>query len=140
MRASGSSTPLFGPTMDWDSRVWGRPSTPTSVRLLPPGLAPGLEMASMSGIHDLRHAGNRFTANAGANLRELMDRLGHSTTRAAVIYLHSTDERQRALANAVDKAAHAELRKAGKIARRRQRGPATGASATELARHDGAES
>lgn len=57
MRASGSSTPLFGPTMDWDSRVWGRPSTPTSVRLLPPGLAPGLEMASMSGIHDLRHAG-----------------------------------------------------------------------------------
>jgi integrase len=33
-------------------------------------------------LHDLRHAGNTFTANAGANLRELMQRMGHSSTRA----------------------------------------------------------
>jgi integrase len=33
-------------------------------------------------FHDLRHAGNVLAAGAGANLRELMERMGHSTTRA----------------------------------------------------------
>ena len=42
-------------------------------------------------FHDLRHTGNTLTATAGANLRELMTRMGHSSTRAALIYLHSTD-------------------------------------------------
>ena len=65
-------------------------------------------------FHDLRHAGNHYTASAGANLRELMERMGHSTSRAAMIYLHSTDPRQRALADAVDEAARAELRQARK--------------------------
>jgi hypothetical protein len=32
---------------------------------------------------DLRHTGNHLTAEAGATLRELMERMGHSTTRAA---------------------------------------------------------
>jgi integrase len=62
-------------------------------------------------FHDLRHAGNTLTANAGANLKELMDRMGHSTTRAALIYLHSTDERERTIADTIDKQARAELRK-----------------------------
>jgi hypothetical protein len=44
---------------------------------------------------------NALTADAGASLRELMDRMGHSSTRAALIYLHSSDERQRKLADAV---------------------------------------
>jgi hypothetical protein len=35
-------------------------------------------------FHDLRHTGNQLAADAGANLRELMDRMGHSTTRAAM--------------------------------------------------------
>jgi integrase len=65
-------------------------------------------------FHDLRHTGNALTAEAGANLRELMERMGHSSTRAALIYLHSTSERQRKLADAVGKAARAELRKAQK--------------------------
>jgi hypothetical protein len=43
-----------------------------------------------------------------------MERMGHSSTRAALIYLHSTSERQRKLADAVGKAARAELRKAQK--------------------------
>jgi len=30
-----------------------------------------------------------------ANLRELMERMGHNTARAAMVNLHSTDERQR---------------------------------------------
>jgi integrase len=87
-------------------------------------------------FHDLRHAGNHYTASAGANLRELMERMGHSTNRAAMIYLHSTDPRQRALADAVDKAARDELRQVRKW-------PPTTAkpahdnrpSGTEVARH-----
>jgi hypothetical protein len=35
-------------------------------------------------LHDLRHTGNQLAANADANLRELMARMGHSTTRAAM--------------------------------------------------------
>jgi integrase len=55
-------------------------------------------------FHDLRHTGNALTADEGANLRELMDRMGHSSTRAALIYLHSSNERQRMLAAPVRKA------------------------------------
>jgi hypothetical protein len=55
-------------------------------------------------------AGNTLTADAGASLRELMDRMGHSSTRAALIYLHSSDDRQRILADAVGQAARAALR------------------------------
>ena len=40
-----------------------------------------------------------------------MDRMGHSTTRASLIYLHSTDERQRTIADTIDEQARAELRK-----------------------------
>jgi integrase len=77
---------------------------------------PAVGKAGLPGVHfhDLRHAGNHYTATAGANLRELMERMGHSTSRAAMIYLHSTDPRQRALADAVDKAARDELRQARK--------------------------
>ena len=34
-------------------------------------------------------------ADEGASLRELLDRMGHTSTRATLIYLHSFDERQR---------------------------------------------
>ena len=50
---------------------------------------PALAEAGLPGIHfhdllhDLRHTGNAFTAATGATLRELMDRMGHSSTRAA---------------------------------------------------------
>jgi len=64
---------------------------------------PALAATDLKGVHfhDLRHAGNHLVAEAGANLRELMERMGHSSSRAALIYLHSTPDRQRALANAV---------------------------------------
>jgi len=52
-------------------------------------------------LHDLRHTGNQLTANAGGNPKELMARMGHDSERAALIYLHSTAERQRAPADAV---------------------------------------
>jgi hypothetical protein len=73
--------------------------------------AVGLESVD---IHYLRHTGNRFTAEAGANTKELMVRMGHDRERAALIYLHSSDKRQRALADAVGKAARAELAQARK--------------------------
>ena len=38
-----------------------------------------------------------------------MVRMGHDSDRAALVYLHSSDKRQRALADAVAKAARAEL-------------------------------
>jgi hypothetical protein len=49
---------------------------------------------------------------AGVNLRELMERMGHSSTKGALVYLHSTSERQYAIAGAVSKQARAALRKA----------------------------
>jgi len=58
---------------------------------------------------------NHYTATAGANVREPMERLGRNTARAAMIYLHSNDPRQRAPADEVDKAIRAELRKARKL-------------------------
>jgi hypothetical protein len=64
-------------------------------------------------LQDLRRAGNTLTADAGASLRELMDRMGRSSTRAALIYQRSSDERQRKLADAVSKAPRAALPKTG---------------------------
>ena len=60
-------------------------------------------------LHDLRHTGNGLVAEAGANLRELMERMGHSTSRAALIYLHSTSERLHTLADAVAARVQSEL-------------------------------
>jgi integrase len=64
---------------------------------------PALTKAGLPGIHfhDLRHTGNIPTATAGASLRELMARMGHASTRAALVYLHDTDDRQRTIATVV---------------------------------------
>ena len=44
---------------------------------------PAMADTGLSGVHfhDLRHAGNHMVASAGAILRELMERMGHSSTR-----------------------------------------------------------
>ena len=75
---------------------------------------PALQTAAVPPIHfhDLRHTGNTLSANAGANLRELMDRMGHSSPRAALIYLHGSDERQQAIAAALSQRAVVELKEA----------------------------
>jgi integrase len=90
---------------------------------------PALAKAGLPGVHfhDLRHAGNTLTADAGASLRELMDRMGHSSTRAAPIYQHSSDERQPKLADAIGEAARAALLKTET------------ASGTHVARETGAQ-
>lgn len=57
-----------------------------------------------------------------------MDRMGHSSTRAVMVYLHSTGDRQRKIADALSDLARDELAKSRKPQRR------SGASGTDLAR------
>ncbi|MEV5744230.1 tyrosine-type recombinase/integrase [Microbispora rosea] len=70
--------------------------------------------ANLSGFHfhDLCHTGNTFASQPRATLRELMNRMGHSTTRAALIYQHTVMERDRAIADALGKLAEEALSKA----------------------------
>ena len=53
-------------------------------------------------LHDLRHTGGTLTAQTGATLKEIMARIGHGSTRAAMIYQHATSERDRKIAEALD--------------------------------------
>ena len=52
-------------------------------------------------FHDLRHSGLTWTAATGATLAELMRRAGHASPRAALIYQHATQDRDRILAHAL---------------------------------------
>jgi integrase len=52
-------------------------------------------------FHDLRHTGGTLAATTGATPKELMTRLGHSSTRAAMIYQHATRDRDKAIAQAL---------------------------------------
>ena len=45
------------------------------------------------------------------NAQTLMNRMGHSSTRAARVYLHAREERDRQLAATLDKMARRELRR-----------------------------
>jgi hypothetical protein len=60
-----------------------------------------------------------------------MERMGHSSTRAAMIYLHSSDERQRKIADALGELAQAELRGPSKSGKSRK------VSGTHVARRSG---
>ena len=72
---------------------------------------PALREAGLANVHfhDLRHAGNHLAAVGGATLRELMDRMGHSTSRAALIYLHGSMERQQMIADAISEQARHQM-------------------------------
>ncbi|MFI6811936.1 tyrosine-type recombinase/integrase [Nonomuraea sp. NPDC050328] len=75
--------------------------------------AAALKKAKLQGFHfhDLRHTGNDLAARSGASLRDLMTRMGHSTTRAALIYQHTAMERDRAIADALGKLAEEAIKK-----------------------------
>lgn len=63
-------------------------------------------------FHHLRHTGNALAPQSGASTRELMTRMGHSTTRgAALIYQHMTSDRDRdrAIADRMGEAARRAL-------------------------------
>ena len=53
-------------------------------------------------VHDLRHTGNTLASQTGATLKELMQRMGHSTVRAALIYQHAAEGRDQKIAEALD--------------------------------------
>jgi integrase len=57
--------------------------------------APGLHS------HDLRHTGNTLAASDGASLRDLTDRMGHDSVRAAMMYQHATTEFGRRIADSI---------------------------------------
>ena len=65
-----------------------------------------------------------MAAGQGASLRELMERMGHSSPRAALIYQHATRERDEAIAAGMGKL----LKEARKQAR------CSGGSGTQWAR------
>jgi integrase len=52
-------------------------------------------------FHDLRHTGATLAAATGATLAELMARLGHSTSAAAMRYQHAVSDRDKAIAEAL---------------------------------------
>lgn len=67
-------------------------------------------------FHDLRHTGNHLAAAAGASTRELMHRMGHGSTRAALIYQHATSDRDLEIAKELSRRAMAAREKAEKEA------------------------
>ena len=81
-------------------------------------------------LHDLRHTGNTMAAATGASLRELMERMGHSSTRAALIYQHATRERDEAIAAGMGQV----------FASARQKGASKRRSGTQRARRKGTAS
>lgn len=56
-------------------------------------------------FHDLRHTGQTLAASTGATLADLKKRLGHSSTAAAVRYLHAVEGRDEELAGELSKLA-----------------------------------
>lgn len=50
-------------------------------------------------------------AESGATLRELVERMGHTSTEAALTYLHASSDRHHALAKALSTPARNELKK-----------------------------
>ncbi len=64
---------------------------------------PATEKSGLDGLrfHDLRHSAGTLAARTGATTKELMARLGHASARAAMIYQHATEDRDRRIADAL---------------------------------------
>ncbi|MGH3876507.1 MAG: tyrosine-type recombinase/integrase [Actinophytocola sp.] len=75
------------------------------------------EKAGIPGLHlhDLRHTGNTLAAETGATLKELMVRMGHASTRAALIYLHAREERDQAIAQGIEDMVRKEKGHGGEV-------------------------
>ena len=93
-------------------RRWAEPGSHGRVFVGPKGATPrrsnfnrlwqsaarkaGIDPAVGLHFHDLRHTGNHLTK--GASLKDMMRRMGHASTRAALIYQHADRESERAIA------------------------------------------
>ena len=65
-------------------------------------------------FHDLRHTGATIAAQTGATLKELMQRIGHSTPNAALGYQHAARDRDQVIAAALDTLVAEEIAKKAK--------------------------
>ncbi|GLV80054.1 tyrosine-type recombinase/integrase [Streptomyces hygroscopicus] len=81
-------------------------------------------------FYDLRHTGHTLSTQSGATLKDTMVRAGQSSTRAALIYQHSTLERQKEVAAGIDARVAADRQAAKEAAEKRD----DQASGTDLAR------
>ena len=61
-------------------------------------------------FHDLRQTGNHLASMSGASTGELMQGMGHSTMRAALICQHVTNERAREIADRLNEVVERETR------------------------------
>jgi hypothetical protein len=77
-------------------------------------------------FHDLRHTAATLAVAAGASTRELMARMGHSSSAAALRYQHVMAGRDAAIAAALDELVQA--------ASTRSEDPAADGSGTRVAR------
>lgn len=77
-------------------------------------------------FHDLRPTGNHLAAATGASTKEMMARMGHSTMRAALIYQHATQERDRKIADGLSEQIKASRRAPVTEAAPERNGHATG--------------
>ncbi len=61
---------------------------------------PATEATGLVGLrwHDLRHTAGTLAARTGATTKELMARLGHASPRAAMVYQHASEDRDRLIA------------------------------------------
>jgi integrase len=75
------------------------------------GFYPAREKAGRPDLrfHDLRHTGATLAAATGATLADLMQRLGHSTSAAAMRYQHAAQDRDKAIAEALSGFAEAKV-------------------------------
>jgi integrase len=53
-------------------------------------------------FHDLRHTANTLAASTGASTAELMHRMGHASSAAALRYQHATKDRDVEVAQLID--------------------------------------
>jgi len=82
------------------------PGTDRSLSVAWSGARMGIGRADLR-FHDLRHSGLTWSAATGASVAELMRRAGHASQAAALRYQHATDERDRAIAQALSRLATA---------------------------------
>jgi integrase len=89
---------------------------------------PATRAVGLAGLrfHDLRHTSATLSIAAGASTRELMARMGHSSSAAALRYQHVMAGRDAAIAAALDELIEA----ASTLAER----PASASSGTRVAR------
>lgn len=72
-------------------------------------------------FHDLRHTGNDLAAASGASLRTLMARMGHGSTRAALIYQHTSQPEDVSIADALSRQIKRERVRNGHAGKKRKK-------------------